>query len=329
MKPIKYICLIIILALATASNCWAGQTEHQMLRQQARQAFKDGNWQDAYLVYQQLSLEVANDPKLIGHDLGQAWQCLRNLNRLSELVAFREEVIDKHFDNWRLLRAAAGSYSQNNHWGFMVAGEFHRGQHRGGGRYVNAIQRDRVRSLQLMSRALELTAAEPARHEVAAFYLEYARIIIQYSGYQQAWRLQYLTDLSALPDYEPGHGYGYGGSAQGAPVDPEGRPVFHKIPNSFGTSKSDGERWRWLLVKAAELNPGLDSHVKYTFASFLYQQFGVQTLSADRHYFARGRAVIDEDSKQDDASPYAVHTLTDNETLARLANGVRRFDLPG
>ena len=96
MKPIIYICLIIILALATASNCWAGQTEHELLRKQARQAFNDGNWQDAYLVYQQLCLEVVNDPKLIGHDLVQAWQCLRNLNRLSELDAFREEVIDKH-----------------------------------------------------------------------------------------------------------------------------------------------------------------------------------------------------------------------------------------
>ena len=206
MKPIKYICLIIILALVAASTGWAGQSEHERLRKQATQAYHDGNWKDAYLLYQQLCLEAANDPKLIGNDLLQAWQCLRNLNRLSELDAFREAVIDKHFDNWRLLQAAAGSYSQNNHWGFMVAGEFHRGQHRGGGRYVNAIQRDRVRALQLMNRALGLTAPEPDRHAVASFCLEYARIIIQYSGDQQAWRLQYLTDLSALPDYEPGHG---------------------------------------------------------------------------------------------------------------------------
>ncbi len=35
-------------------------------------------------------------------------QCLRNLNRLSELDIFREAVIDKHFDNWRLLQAAEG-----------------------------------------------------------------------------------------------------------------------------------------------------------------------------------------------------------------------------
>ncbi|CAB1063605.1 alpha-2-macroglobulin domain protein [Olavius sp. associated proteobacterium Delta 1] len=328
MKPTKYICLIIILALAAAANCWAGQAGHELIRKQAIQAYHDGNWKDAYLLYQQLCLEAANDPKLIGNDLLQAWQCLRNLNRLSELDTFREAVIAKHFNNWRLLRAAAASYSQNNHWGYTVAGEFHRGQHRGGGRYANAIQRDRVRALQLMTHALKLTAAEPARHEAAAFYLEYARIIIQYSGYQQAWRLQYLTDLSSLPDYESGHGYDYGRSTQGAPVDPEGRPVLHKIPTSFDAAKSDGERWRWLLVKAAELNPGLDSQVKFTFASFLHQQFGVQTLSAYSHYFAGSRAVSNEDSKKDESSPYEVHTLTDDETLARLANGVKRFDLP-
>ncbi len=189
MKPIKTICLIIILALAAACSSWAaGPSEHEGLRSQAFQAYNDGNWQDAYRLYQRLCLETANDPTLIGNDLLQAWQCLRNLNRLSELDILREAVIDKHFDNWRLLQAAADSYSQNNHWGFMVAGKFHRGQHRGGGQYVNAIQRDRVRALQLMNHALELTAAEPARQAVAAFYLAYARMIVQYGGYQQAWR---------------------------------------------------------------------------------------------------------------------------------------------
>ena len=64
MKPIKYICLIIILALATASNCWAGQTEHELLRRQARQACNDGSWKDAYLWYRQLCGGAATDHTL-------------------------------------------------------------------------------------------------------------------------------------------------------------------------------------------------------------------------------------------------------------------------
>ena len=328
MKRLSCISLFLFLTLTMPAAAWTATAEHERLRDQARQAFSDGNWKDAYQLYHKLCLEAANDPKLIGSDLVQAWQCLRNLNRLSELDTFRETVINKHFHNWRLIRAAAGSYSQNNHWGYLVAGEFLRGQHRGGGKYVNAIRRDRVRALQLLNHAFELTAAETARNEVAGFYLEFARTLIQYSGYQEAWRLQYLTDFDTLPDYEPGHGYGYGGSARGAPVDPQGQPVLHGIPQNFGASRSDGERWRWLLAAAAELNPALDSHVKYTFASFLHQQFGVQTLSSYSHYFARGRRAVEDESIRESTGPYEIHTLSDSESMARLANGIRRFDLP-
>ena len=154
MRQITCISLILLSVLAMSSECMAGKAEHEVLRKQARQAFSDGNWKDAYLLYHKLCLATPNDPKLIGNDLVQAWQCLRRLNRLNELDAFREKVIEKHYHNWRLVKAAADSYSRNNHWGYMIAGEFHRGQHRGGGRYVTAIRRDRVRALQLLNQAL-------------------------------------------------------------------------------------------------------------------------------------------------------------------------------
>ena len=173
-----------------------------------------------------------------------------------------------------------------------------------------------------------MTADEPSKSEVANFYLEFARIILQYSGHNQSWRLQYLTDLARLPDYEPGHGYGYGGGTQGAPVDDKGNPVFYKIPKTFQAAESDGERWRWLLANAAKINPDLQTHVKYTLATFLHGQFGVQTLSSYGHFFARSASAPDKDALKDELRPYEVHTLTDNETLARLAVGVKRFSLP-
>jgi len=318
--------LICFLAIAVTS-LQAQATDHPAIRKQAHAAFLDGNWKDAYDLYRKLCLEMTSDAKMIAKDLLQAWQCLRNLNRLNELDALRQDVIAKHGDNWRLLQAAARSYHQNNHWGYMVAGEFHRGDHRGGGSYVNSIQRDRVRAMQLMNRALNLTLNEPAKNEVADLYLEFAGIISQYSGYSQAWRLQYLTDLTDLPDYETGHGYEYG-QVQGAPVDMQGLPVFHKVPESFESAISDGQRWRWLLAKAGQLNPTLESRVRYTFAVFLQSQFGVQTLSSYGHYLARDLSKSDSDSESETLSPYEVHTLTDNETLAKLANGVKRFSLP-
>ena len=43
-------------------------------------------------------------------------------------------------------------------------------------------------------------------------------------GAHEAWRLQYLTDLKTLPDFDEGYG-GYS-RGQGAPVDDDGVPVF-------------------------------------------------------------------------------------------------------
>ena len=40
-----------------------------------------------------------------------------------------------------------------------------------------------------------------------------------------------------------------------------------------------------------------------------------------------GRMVTD-DTKEDESGTYALHTLKENETIARLATGIKRFDLP-
>ncbi len=327
MKLKNFIFLIAAILLLTAS-AGAEDAAHLQIRGQAQKAYTNGNWKDAFDLYRQLSLEIQNDPKRIGKDFTQAWQCLRQLNRLSELDAFRENVIQRHADNWRLMQDAARSYSQNDHGGYMVAGEFHRGHHRGGGKYVNAIARDRVRALQLVKQSMEPAEKDPAKSEVAQFYLQFAGLIQQHRGANQAWRLQYLTDLTRLPDYEPGYGYEYDQRTQGAPVDDAGQPVYHELPESFETAASDGERWRWLLARAAQLNSGLNSYVDYTWAAFLHQQFGVQTLVNYGALYGRRRPLDKEDKEKDQSSPYEVHTLTDQETIAKLAVGVRRFDLP-
>ena len=324
MKSKTSIILIVALLLLSAS-AWAEDSTHQQIRKEAQKAYTNGNWKDAFELYRQLCLETENDPGMVGQDFTQAWQCLRQLNRLNELDAFREGVIQAHSANWRLLRDTARSYSQNTHWGYRVAGEFQRGSHRGGGKYVNAIARDRVRALQLMHQAAKPAEVDPLKSETAQFYVEFARMLLQFRGSNQAWRLQYLTDLTRLPDYEPGYGYEYNRQSQGAPVDAEDQPIFHRLPKSFESSGSDGERWRWLLARAMVLNPNLKSNVDYMLASFLQQQFGVQTLASYGALYGRGRPI---DDKKDKSSPYEVHTLTDTETIAKLAVGVRRFDLP-
>ena len=100
---------------------------------------QQGNYKDAYDGYRALALDPKDDPTLVGRDLQQAISCLMNLRRADEVDAFREAVIEVHNGNWRLIQAAAESYLNDpEHYGFIVAGKFHRGPHGGGGRYVTA-----------------------------------------------------------------------------------------------------------------------------------------------------------------------------------------------
>jgi hypothetical protein len=324
-----HISLILIAAVLLISTpAGAEDTPHLQIRRQAQKAYTDNNWKDAYELYRRLSLDPKADPKRVDPDFTRAWQCLRQLNQLHDLDGFREAVIEQHTANWRLLLAVARSYGQNTHWGYMVAGKFQRGHHRGGGKYVNAVARDRVRALQLLQLAMTPAESDPQKAEVAQFYLAFARIVQQQRGTTQAWRLQYLTDLTRLPDYEPGYGHAYDNRTQYAPVDAQGQPVYHQIPEDFKSAASDGERWRWLLARATALDPALQSSVDYTWAAFLHQQFGVQTLADYSMLYGRGRPLQNETTPKNESGAYAVHTLTDRETIARLAVGVRRFDLP-
>lgn len=304
----------------------AEQPVAQAQRDDFQKALTAGNYKVAYEGFRKLALDPKDDPARVAGDLKAAIQCLQQLGRVPEIDDFREAVIDAHKQNWRLLDAAAESYDTVDHHGFIIAGKFERGGHRGGGRFVNAAQRDRVRSLQLMqaARALAMQDKDKDRSEVGWFHLRFAGHFLAGAGGQFAWRLQVLTDLATLPDYEEGH-YGYGGTATGAPVDAEGQPVFHHVPESFDKAQSDGERWRWLLAQAVEIDPALVNESEFRLANFLREQFGVQTMA---QFGIPWDAADKDDTKQDESGTYALHTLTEAETITRLATGVKRFALP-
>jgi hypothetical protein len=283
----------------------------------------DGNFNEAYQGYRALILDAKTDPRLAGNDLQQAVACLRNLDRESEADVLAEEAIALHGKDWRFLWKAAELYVNHlNHSGFIVAGQFYRGNHRGGGEYVNTWQRDRARGLQLMQQALTGAAEEGDGDAKGQFYLSLAQMVLQ-SGYGEAWRLQALTDLSVLPDYE--QGWYYGGGTQGAPVDEQGVPIYHTVPASWQDAQSDGQRWRWCLVQAVEANARLLNSTRLSLANFCQSQFGEQTLASYGWYFGAG--MVEGDSK-DEGGTYALHTLDETETIARLATGIKRFKLP-
>jgi alpha-2-macroglobulin len=311
---------ISLLALAVFLGLLAlGTFEQDKTRRALMKAHENGNYKDAYDGLRKLALDPTSDPAKVGQDLAVAINCLDRLGRVDEIDAFREGVIEAHKANWRLLETAAETLTTGEPYGFILAGKFYRGNHRGEGRFVNNRERDRARALQLMDQALKLTGDEGDKQALGDFHLHFAQMLAD-ADHQQAWRLQYLTDLDKLPDY--GDGYD-NAQTHGAPVDAEGNPVFHKLPRSYEAAQSDGERWRWHLAQAAESMPARANEVDLVFADFLRGQFDVRTM-ASRDYWRR----MDDNDQGSKPGVFAVGTLGDDETIAMLANGVKRFKLP-
>lgn len=296
----------------------------QSQRETFQKAMNAGNFKDAYEGFRKLALDTNDDKLRVGQDMTQAIQCLRNLGRVDEIDEFREAVIAVHKGNWRFLETAADSNAQDEHYGYIVAGKYYRGHRRGGGKYVSTFARDRVRALQLMNQALPLALKDDDKAAVSQFHLHFANMLLQGAGYSEAWRLQVLTDLTQLPDYEEGY-YWPGNRNNGAPVDAEGNPVYHQVPKSYEAAQTDGERWRWFLLQAIEFNSTRRNEVDLIFANFLREQFGEQTMAYYGRWF---RGDSDDDTKKNESGTYALHTLGEDETIARLATGIKRFKLP-
>ena len=323
---VAVIAIILVLLGYQAMRLSAAEKSPDKLRKAAAKAEAAGNFKDAYDSFNKLALDPADDPLKVGSDLQNGVNCLQQLARDDESDDFREQVVGVHKTNWRLLQAASESYQNDNHQGFIVAGKFYRGNRHGNdGKFTNAVERDRVRALQLMQDAALSAAREPSHDDAAQFYFAFSDMLLDRRYSDGAWRLQYLTDLTKLPDYEDGYGNGYygGGNGRGA-VDEKGQPVFHAVPKSWEAARTDGERWRWCLVQAAEFSPKFAPKARYVLASFLREQFDVQTMQQAGYT----PDTTDNDTRKDESGPYAVTTLKENETIARLANGIKRFDLP-
>jgi len=311
--------------LAACSMIVAGAEDADgSLRKEAVKRFDDGNFKDALELYRKLLLNPATDPLLVGEDLQSAVTCLQKLNRVNETDELLEQTVTERQDNWRLLMSAAQSFFNAGHYGSIVAGVFQRGRH-AGGKWAVSYERDRVRAMQIMEQARPAAREDPERKAVARFYNQYAGFVMGRRGQAEAWRLQALTDLSKLPDFEEQWRYHHSGGSSSAPVDASGNPVFHHLPESFDKATSDGERWRWLSANAARLDESLRTKMRWDFAEFLYSQFSVNTL-ADYRWFFQDRG--DDATASEATRTYSLHTLSDKETIARLATGIRRFSLP-
>jgi uncharacterized protein YfaS (alpha-2-macroglobulin family) len=311
------------LVMLASSSVGYFQTKPPVSREKLEELFRQGNFKDSFDGYRALGLDPKDDPRRVGKDLNSAIQCLVQLGRGDEIDSFREQVIELHKTNWRLIQSAALSYLNDPfHYGFIVAGKFHRGPHRGGGGYVYSLERDRAQGLQLLARGLDRARSDPDHPGAADYLYTLASALLMNRTGGESWRLQSLTSLEALPDYEQPSHQVWGGQAAGAPVKADGSPVYYHVPPGFAKAKNDGERWRWALAQAVELNPSLLNGARFELANFLLGQFGTQTLTAMVWPGPR------PDGHQDESSVYQLDSLKDSETMARLATGIKRFILP-
>ena len=262
-KKLGVVAIALILASFGVWRLTAGAPSIPDQRTKLTKAYNDGNFKVAYDGLSKLALDPKNDPTLVGKDLELAINSLYRLGRTDEVDDFREAVIKVHAKNWRLLATAAHTYTGGEHYGFMVAGKYLRGGHRGGGHIVNSLQRDRTRALQLMQQALENTDKENDKPALANFHLQFANLLLQGAGYADAWRLQYLTDLGKLPDYEDGYWWQRNRNHNGAPVDDKGNPILHYTPKSYKTAPN---RRRTLALDAqpgGRIRSGQDQRSRY------------------------------------------------------------------
>ncbi len=331
MSSRSCVSLLGLLVLSGVVCLMAADAPLPEQRATAEKLMRDGNFRDALAIYSRLALAADNTGPALAGDFQQAVECLNRLQRQAEIDALREQVIAAHPRDWRLLQAAAESLVAGPHHGFIVAGEFRRGNQRGGGEYANSIERDRTRALQLYQQAAALvTEADETGPPVANFYRHFAAALLFAREGGAAWRLQDLTDLDTLPDYEIGYPWGRGHQGQGAAVDADGNPIYHTVPASFAAATSDGQRWRWCLAQMSEHVAALSAEADWTFALFQHQQFGVQTMRQWGILLPMPRLddAPGEGNEPADSGPYALRTLGENETIARLASGVKRFTMP-
>ena len=310
---------LTISALGVAMAKRPGQPDD---RERLDKLIAAGNFKDAYEAYRRLVLDPKTEPDRVGRDLTQAVRCLHGLGRLDEIDAFLEAAIAVHQANWRLLQSAAEIYAfSNEHYGAIVAGKFHRGE-RTNGRAAGSYERDRVRAIQLLMSGLDRARSDPDRPAAARYLSALARAFMGNRNQGDSWRLQSLTPLDVLPDFDDNPWAYYYMSRTGAPVEPDGSPVYYRVPASLQDAKNDGQRWRWALEEAGEAHPSLLSDSRITLARFLLDQFGTQTI-AGQELFASS-----EERSGETSGAYALDTLKDDETITWLASGVKRFKLP-
>ena len=110
-------------------SCWAWQSPRRRstrpnharnVLDQAAQAIRQKNYQDAYAHYRALALDPGVAPSRAADSLKAAIECLEQLARGEEVDELRDATIAAHNDQWRVLLAAAQTLAEKTHAGYII-----------------------------------------------------------------------------------------------------------------------------------------------------------------------------------------------------------------
>ena len=293
----------------------------------ARKLYQERLYQDALVLYKRILHDPQTSDSICQGVMQNYVACLQQTDQFDRLEDEMKAVIKERPNSIKVVTNAIKNLDALQPDAFLVDGELTY-VFTPGAKNVSLRERNRVMKLQLLRDALPLARAcqDGSADE---FYQLFIRTLKNNdwngSGF---WKLQVLTDIDALPelkDLSDDFSYDFGGSRnQGAPVDENGDPVFFQTPESFEKAQNDGERVQALRAEAFERTSKYGKYMTLMGrANEARDAFGVQTL-------ARYQAFQDflYSSTDSHDGVWSLQTLKDNETIAKLANGVKRFALP-
>jgi uncharacterized protein YfaS (alpha-2-macroglobulin family) len=315
MKNLPWLPALLLAVLLTALS--HAQTAAESLAQ-VKKLSEQGNHREAA----DLGKTALVKPDATGELLDATVTALGQLAAAQEQEEVIEAVVKAHPKKWEVLLNAGIAYRSLPHVGTLTDGKFVRGETRNWNNRKSTDLKDYVRALQLLEAAWKNLPAEADKEDrkaVLTFLSQAFRHGIDYSS--NAWSFLHLTDLTKLPDFDDESGLDE--PANGYPVDAEGSPIFFKAAPSWETAENDGERLFWTLETLAKLGPGEAYEARKDIAELTKSWFSVQTLAEYGFRFDAG-----EDEGSTKSSIATLHTLKDDETVAKLATGPKRFALP-
>ncbi len=304
---------VVALSLCLAQA--AGGDSPDATRRDAARLQRDGNFRDAAALFRALALDPAASPKDAARDLDSALACYLRVNEPGLARELMDQAREQRQGSWRVLFALAQQQAALP--AAPGPGPRRRPRPSGG----DAARAESIRLMLAAEAALASPADPAAPAEAREFYAWFADLVMQGREDRLAWRLTARTDVDADPDPEDDVPL-YRLPQRDAPVGADGNPVYYPVPASWDAAANDGERWRWLLARLAGCgDPGGPADADVRLGAFLTRQFGVQTMSA----FSPLPADADIGGA---TGPFAVRTLAEDETIARLATGLKRFAMP-